>query len=247
MKLSALRDSLLFYLGVPRCVGCGEFLDRRDRVFCPDCRMIYDNAKMRNCSRCAKILARCTCPNEYLDAHYIHSLIKVTRYIHDPALPQNRLLYALKQETRRDVVDFMAEELSDAITAGTEHTGEYLVTYVPRRRASVVKYGFDHAKKLAHRVAGLLGAEFVPLLRSDAKSAQKSKTGRNARVENAVMHPIGNPDLHGKKILLIDDIVTTGASMANAATILRGCGAKSIVGASFAIAYLDPYIPFEKH
>lgn len=246
MNISALCDFLLFYIGVPKCVGCGEFLSREDRVFCPDCRMIYDNAKMRNCSRCANILSRCTCSNDYLDSHYIHSLIKVTRYIHGPDLPQNRLLYALKQENRRDVADFMASELTDAVRAGVKDVQEYLVTYVPRRHSSVVRYGFDHAKKLARKTAENLGIPFLPLLRSTAKKPQKELSGRAARVENAAMKRIGIPELNGKRILLVDDIVTTGASMANAASLLRGSGAKEIVGVTFAIAYLDPYIPFEK-
>lgn len=246
MKLSALRDGLLFYLGVPRCVGCGAFLSRNDRVFCPDCRMIYDNAKMRNCSRCAKILSRCTCPNDYLDSHYVHDLVKVTRYIHDPTLPQNRLIYSLKQENRRDVLEFMAAELADAVRASQEECGEFLVTFVPRRRRAVLTYGFDHAQKLARRLAKKIGAHFSPLLSSTAKHAQKKMHGSRERIGNAAMQYIGETDLHGKRILLVDDIVTTGASMASAATLLRANGAKKIVGASFSIAYLDPYVPFEK-
>ena len=70
--------------------------------------------------------------------------------------------------------------------------------------------------------------------------------GSRERIGNAAMQYIGEPDLHGKRILLVDDIVTTGASMASAATLLRANGAKKIVGASFSIAYLDPYVPFEK-
>lgn len=246
MKLSALRDGLFFYLGVPRCVGCGAFLSRDDRVFCPDCRMIYDNAKMRNCSRCAKILSRCTCPNDYLDSHYVHDLVKVTRYIHDPTLPQNRLIYSLKQENRRDVLEFMAAELADAVRASQEECGEFLVTFVPRRRRAVLTYGFDHAQKLARRLAKKIGADFSPLLSSAAKHAQKKMHGSRERIGNAAMKYIGETDLHGKRILLVDDIVTTGASMASAATLLRANGAKKIVGASFSIAYLDPYVPFEK-
>ena len=246
MKLSALRDAILFYIGVPRCVGCGEFLAREDRVFCPACRMVYDNAKMRNCSRCAKVLSQCTCPNDFLDSHYIHTLVKVTRYIHNPDLPQNRIIYSLKQQNRRDVADFMAEEVASAIRACIPAPQEYLVTFIPRRRASVIKYGFDHAKKLARKVAVLLGAQFATTLRSTAKRAQKSVSGRQERVANAAMERTDSAHLGEKPILLIDDIVTTGASMANAATLLRADGAKKIVGAVFAIAYLDPYVPFER-
>jgi len=45
--------------------------------------------------------------------------------------------------------------------------------------------------------------------------------------------------LSGKKVMLIDDIVTTGTSMGSAATLLRGLGAKGIIGVCIAIAYRD--------
>ena len=51
--------------------------------------------------------------------------------------------------------------------------------------------------------------------------------------------------LEGERVILIDDIVTTGASMGACATLIKGLGAKEIVGACMAVAYRDPYTPFE--
>ena len=46
-------------------------------------------------------------------------------------------------------------------------------------------------------------------------------------------------DLAGKRVIIVDDIITSGASMANAATLLRSLGCRDITAACLAIAYKD--------
>jgi predicted amidophosphoribosyltransferase len=53
-------------------------------------------------------------------------------------------------------------------------------------------------------------------------------------------------DLSSMKIIIIDDIVTTGASLGSCATQLKIAGASKVIGASVAITYKDKYIPFSK-
>ena len=61
-------------------------------------------------------------------------------------------------------------------------------------------------------------------------------------MENADFKLIKNPPkLVGKKVIIVDDIVTTGASMAHCATLIRALGTKNIVGAEISIAYKDEF------
>ena len=246
MDISALLKRVRFYITVPTCVHCGERLDYEDRVFCPDCRSRYENVKLRNCSRCAKILSKCSCPNEYLDAHLVHRLIKIVRYVSSlEDLPQNRLVFSLKRENRDDVAALCAEELASAIRASIEDPSAFVLTYVPRRGSARRKYGVDQARILAEHIARLLGLPVIHALRSRARAPQKKLDAKQRR-ENAVFLGRRGVDLSGKRVLLVDDIVTTGASMGAAASVLRGLGAREIVGVCLAIAYKDPFVPFEK-
>ena len=246
VELSGFFKRVEHYITVPFCVHCKRRLDFGMRVFCADCLSRYQNVKLRSCSRCASVLSKCTCANDYLDTHLVHKLIKIVRYVSSmDDLPQNRLIFSLKRENREDVAKFCAEELAAAITAGVEDLSDFVLSYVPRRPKNRRKYGVDQARILAEHIGKLLNIPVVHALRSRARASQK-KLNAQERKANAVFVPKRGVDLSGKRVLLVDDIVTTGASMGSAAFALRSIGAREIVGVCFAIAYRDPYVPFEK-
>ena len=240
-------ENLLFYITVPKCASCGERLERRDEALCSKCVAEYQNELERNCSLCAKPLGECSCSNEYLDAHYVHKLVKVFRYKRDAESPSSRMIYSLKRDNRRDVLDFLSEQLAQSISRSVKNPGEYIFTSVPRRRSAIVKYGIDHAELLAKRTSAKLGAKYKKLLISRAKTEQKKSKNREERLKNADFRlKKESMDLTGESLILIDDIVTTGASMSAASMNLKAVGAKKIIGASLAIAYKDDYAPFER-
>ena len=116
----------------------------------------------------------------------------------------------------------------------------YVFTSVPRRRKAIVKYGIDHAELLASAVAKRLGAKYIKILKSNVKSEQKKSNDSEARIKNADFSlRKGAPDLTHRKVILIDDIVTTGASMGRCAMVLKSAGADKIIGATLAIAYKE--------
>ena len=231
---------MLFYISVPKCVFCGERLEIRERVLCKDCMRQYFDNKSRNCPTCSKMLGECSCTNEYLDAHYVHKLIKVYRYQAGEDLPTNTLLYKLKRDYRNDVFDFLSDELSKSIAFSCTVDENTVITNVPRRRSAKNQYGYDHAKVLAKAVAKKMSAEYCELLVSKTKSAQKTTRSDEERKKNAVYATKSETiSLAGKKLILIDDIVTTGASLGACAEQLKHLGAKQIIGAAVAIAYKD--------
>ena len=242
-----LFRKIIYYVTVPKCVCCEDKLDIDDLALCKQCREEYNNHLMRNCSVCAKPLYECTCPNEYLDSHYVHKHIKVYRYNPGLETAPNKLIYSLKRENRRDVLQFLANELASSISTSIKSPSDYLFTSVPRMRASRNKYGIDHAKELSKATAKILGAKYKNLLVSKAKKLQKRTKSTEERLANAsyVMKD-QKIDLSSMKIIIIDDIVTTGASLGSCATQLKIAGASKVIGASVAITYKDKYIPFSK-
>lgn len=246
MKLKDFLDALFFYLSVPKCGACNQRLAREDKVLCPECMKEYREALYHDCSVCAKRLSECFCSIPYLKSHGVRNIVKVYRYFPGTEAPSNHLIYRLKRDHRADVVDFLASELCKSVLQKDINMSELVITNVPRRRSAIKKYGYDHSKMLGKALAKKLKIRFVDTLVSKAKKAQKQNKGEEERINNASFkYRWHAPDLTGKRVLLIDDIITTGASMGACAMLIRGLGAKEIIGAAVAIAYKDEYVPFK--
>ena len=241
MNIKEISDRVLFALSVPKCVACREPLDYGQNAFCLKCSSEFEDFKTRNCSRCAKKLSACACSNSYLESHFVHRVIKCFRYlIREETSAANALIFSLKRDNRSDVLERCKVEMVAAIRNSIEMPENYIFTNIPRRRAAIIEYGIDHSALLAKAVAQELGAEYIPVLRSKSKRAQKSLE-REERLKNAEFDLLKEIDLSGKSVIIVDDIITTGASMGTAAAILRSIGAKNIVAATLAIAYKDVY------
>lgn len=242
MKFKVLLDKFLFMCSVPKCVCCGSKLLYGDRGLCADCLKVYNEHKKRNCPRCAKILSECFCSSEYLVAHGIKHTVKLFRYAKtEESMPSNYLIYSLKQDNRNDVIDFFAEELTASITNSINlKKGKYIITSVPRRKRAIVNYGFDHAEVLAKRVAKALGVEYRQFLVSKSKKPQKSVVGES-RLYNAKFDYKSKKDisLKGYTVIIIDDVITTGASMSSSATLIKGYKPSRVIAAALGIAYKD--------
>ncbi len=244
MNFSEIKDKILFYLSVPKCVGCKKRLSVEDRVLCPDCLSEYREIKKRNCSICSKELERCDCSNKYLESHYVRKVIKVFRYVDKDELPSNNLIYSLKRDNRKDVLAFLVDELGRALSASVKDIDKCVFLNVPRRRKEKIKYGIDHASELAKALAKRFSAEYYQPLISKAKKPQKKTVGAE-RIQNASFKLKKNAkNLSGRTVIIVDDIVTTGASMSACAMLVRALGTKKIIGAAVSIAYKDSYVPF---
>ncbi len=242
--VKAFLERANFLVSVPKCVSCGEPLDFEDKALCKKCELVFQEQKLRGCSSCANVISRCTCSNKYLRNHYLRRLAKVCRYVlHNKDLPGNHLIYALKHDNRRDVFDFLSQELSDSILASFPIRGkesEYVITNVPRRAEAIQSDGYDHAAILAKKIAEIIGVRYQPLFVSLAKKSQKDTHGEQRR-ENAVFG-LRNAELcsaAGKNLIIVDDVVTTGASLGACAKLAKSIGARRVFGAVLAIAFKD--------
>ena len=239
MNIKNIMDRVLFALSVPKCVCCKTRLDYGENALCLKCSAEFEQFKTRNCSRCARKLNMCSCSNDFLEAHYIKRTIKCFRYLNrNDATPGNALIYSLKRDNRSDVLKKCADELEYAIRNSISDPGGYIFTNVPRRKSAIIEHGIDHSELLARELAKRFDAEYISLLKSNAKKPQKSLETAD-RFKNAEFYISKNIDLTGRAVILVDDIITSGASMSKAASLIRSLGSREINAASLAIAYKD--------
>ena len=203
MKFGEFLEKAFFYLSVPKCVSCKERLSTTEIALCSDCHKKAEEASLRDCPICLKPISECPCVNKYLEAHFVKKHIKLYKYGADEnSKPYDALVYAIKRCDRDDVFDFLADRLTDAVIGHDFKLDNALITNVPRRKSAILRFGVDHAKLLSERVSKRLGIEYVELLRSKAKTAQKSLVGAE-RIANTDYSVYRDMDLSEKCVIIL--------------------------------------------
>ena len=114
-----------------------------------------------------------------------------------------------------------------------------VITWVPISRQRLRKRGYDQVELLAKAVGGELGIPTEKLLEkfrdNRANSGLKTPAERRANVLGVYKVPEG-ADIRGKRVLLLDDIVTTGATASECARVLLTAGAEEVIFAAVASA-----------
>lgn len=120
-----------------------------------------------------------------------------------------------------------------------EMTEFHILTYVPISKRRLRRRGFDQVQLLAQHVAAELGIPLAATLEKNRHNKQQSRIhGAAKRRANVlgVYRTLPGVDLQDKRILLLDDIVTTGATASECARVLLTAGAKEVQLAVIATA-----------
>lgn len=117
--------------------------------------------------------------------------------------------------------------------AAEQFSGEFdTVTWVPVSEKRLKKRGYDQSRLLAEAMCRHWDTKPVSLLKkAQDNPAQSTLQGESARRANVlgVYDPVNPEAISGKRILLLDDIHTTGATLSECVRVLRDNGAASIL------------------
>jgi ComF family protein len=107
-----------------------------------------------------------------------------------------------------------------------------VVTWAPTSRKRRRRRGFDQAELVAQRVAAQFGVPCRRLLEREGDDTPQTGRDRAARLHGPVFR--ASPRAVGERVLVVDDVVTTGATLRSAADALHRVGARSVVRAALA-------------
>lgn len=234
-RLSLPARTALDFLLPEKCALCGEVLPLFGKAeLCTDCLKAYSERVTKTCAFCRADAGHCRCSK--LRSQNLGSDAITLGFYESYDDEVGRLVYSFKRRYSRGLTRFFARSLAIQIRR-RGFAADTVVTYPPRSRKALRKYGFDQSQFLAREVARYLGLEAYPALRRLRGSEQK-KLDAKQRSENASGAFAHNPKypVAGRSLILIDDVSTTGATLAEAAKVLRSAGAADV---QFATLFLN--------
>jgi predicted amidophosphoribosyltransferase len=143
------------------------------------------------------------------------------------------MVLSAKNGGRVDVLRELGRRLAPLVSDSVSTGGVMavpVITWVPACRSARRRRGYDQGRVLARAVAAELGWSAVPLLRRRPGPPQTGRS-RAQRLDGPVLRA---PVAVAGPVVLIDDVITTGASMRESAAALRRAGASTLIGAAVA-------------
>jgi predicted amidophosphoribosyltransferase len=143
------------------------------------------------------------------------------------------VLLGFKYGNRRPLAHHFAGLLVNRLLAEGFHPGDVdVVTWAPTSRRRRHQRGFDQAEVVAKRLAAQLGIPCRRLLERDGSSAPQTGKERIERLHGPLFR--AHPGVRGLRVLVVDDVVTTGSTLRSADAALRQAGARSVRRAAVA-------------
>lgn len=217
--LKRFLNWLLDLIFPPRCTFCGELLDDGEEGLCGLCQEELPWTTEDEPEKVCAPATRCVTPVWYRDVSRVSLIHYKFRGEKNLSGMFGRLMAQCVQE--RLGLDFD------------------LICWAPLSAERLEERGYDQSELLARELSSRLDRPAVPALCKTRHTVkQSSLTDDAARAQNAagVYKCVDPAAVQGKRVLLVDDIVTTGSTLSNCAQTLLDAGAKEVWAAAFARA-----------
>ena len=210
---------LLDLLFPPKCPFCRRLLEEGQALLCPDCQrdLPWTQGGEGECK--GEFFTVCAAPLWYRDlvreSHHRYKFSGVRAY----AAP-----YA----------DLMEQCVHDRLEGGFD-----VIAWVPISRRRLHSRGYDQSRLLAERLADKLDLPSRKLLKKIRHNTpQSGLSGDSVRRANVLGAYAMEPRVQvaGQRVLLVDDVMTTGATLSECARVLRTAGAAEVVCVTLAVA-----------
>jgi len=208
------------------------------RPFCIPCRTALTADRARTCPRCASTIGPFTaiedgCPQCRDSVYHFESAIRLGPY--DGLLRE--LVLRMKSAWNEELAELLGELWASNAEVPFRAFNADVVVPVPLHWWRRWRRGYNQSESLARSLAMALGLPCRPRwLRRARATPMQTRQSPTVRRENVrgVFAARPRAALHGRTVLLVDDVLTTGSTASEAARALRAAGAARVVVAVLA-------------
>ncbi len=222
------------------CIACGTWIPRAQgaTLVCGRCRSRFRVPAWPRCPRChfPRGAARAATPDCRECRDWAPELA-AARYAYVLASPIDDLVHALKYEGWPELASFMGAELAKVVLPPEDAAS--VVVPVPTTPKRLRSRGYNQADLVAERFAERTNRKLRrAIVRRAEGRSQTSLTPaeRRANVRGVFAPGASSGDVAGVRVLLVDDVLTTGSTAAEAAVTLASMGASCVTLVAFARA-----------
>ncbi|MCL2680182.1 MAG: hypothetical protein FWF11_01695 [Coriobacteriia bacterium] len=204
-----------------RCAGC----ERQGALLCHDCllQLSAHYLPQQACHKCAGPYGALTC-TECWDLQYSFSQALALGIL-DGALARAVVLY--KDSNERRLADVLGHLLAKRVQAQWGRWAQ-IVCAVPASTEAVRRRGFDHGELLSRSVAAGLQIPAIQLLEQPQARRDQRELSREQRLAGKQGFRCKRVRRLPKRVLLVDDVFTTGGTAQSATEALLAAGVKSV-------------------
>lgn len=222
-----LKQKVMGLIYPQHCAYCGKIIAQGETV-CDKCGQKLPRVEPPICLSCGRGLQYCTC------SRHFHFRRCVSPFYYDGCAKDG--IWRLKFHGKTEGVPVLAHEMAETVLDQYGERCADLIVCVPSTKSTIRLRGYNQAELLAKSLSVELN------LPCDADALQKvleiSQRSMDAlaRRENVIGAYAVTEDarVKGKNILLVDDIITTGATLNECAKAMEQAGAKDILCVTYA-------------
>jgi len=209
-----------------KCIVCGREIHKNRYGLCESCRLpLNDNF----CVRCGRHKVGTgdycgECGN--MSLHFDEARSSVC---YDGAAKS--IVHRFKYGDARYLAHVLSEYLLDTLIA-TDWSFDCF-TFVPLHPSRFKKRGYNQAELLATALAERTTTPCIPLLEKTVKTINQARLEREERIKN-VVGSFSSYTKPPESVVIIDDVMTTGATLDECAKVLKKNGAVKVYGLTFA-------------
>ena len=219
-----------------RCLGCGDLAGTEEGWLCEKCMEKLAELDLLDRPRCPRCGAPATglgdCP---VCKDWPEDAVSAAAYRYGYAPPLDAAIRQMKYRGAYRVAEWMGDDVAELIRREGFDDCDLLVP-VPMHPRRLRERGHNQARSIAEAVSIKTGKVLVDALARVVNTRQQARLDADLRKENLreAIAPAAGTNVRGKRVLLIDDVITTGATMNACAAALYSAGAKDVRAAAFA-------------